>query len=760
MDADNKPAIEKRSIYQRRWFKWLTGVLLVILLLLVLLPMAVQYTAVYLLKEQGFQQVRIGDVDLNLFSGGVGLSDVIISGDGQGRATLSNLQVNLSMLALLKKRIEVESLQLDGITVDLENRDTGQWSIAGFVPPKAEQATAPPGQAEPWGIGVDQLQINNVSVHVSMPKLESTLTLDALQLRELASWLPQQTTPYSAELHINETPLRLTGQMQPFKAEPRFQGLLELTRLPLVLAATYAQEAGVERLGGSLSVESEFYAVLADQPSVQTKTNITLDDLALQYQSYAIDSKNIFWQGKLDYAAPEAEPDLGVRLNGVVAVSHLAVQNEGNQFLQLAGINVHNLNYDGKRSISIDDIMLGGLQANITINKDGKLNLVSESQTETAQKQTEAQAETADEKEKVSAPWQMKLARFEIADDSHITFDDMSVDPAFHADITPLSLTVTDIDTAASKQPVNVSMRGTIDKHEQLEFTATVLPFGEKLNMNAKGKLTAFELPPVSAYVNREMGYYLKRGQLNSSLDMTVKDDQLKAKINARLNKFNIEEGDPARAKSFSEKLSMPLDAALELLRDKDDNIKLDVTIEGDIHDPQFDISKVINKAIANATKMAVTGYLKFMLQPWGAMLMAVEMVGESGGAVNLQPIEFAAGESQLGNEYEEYLGKIAKLMQERPKIVLNICGVASEQDRQALQQPTAEADKEPPPDRSQQPAPVEIGNDKLLNLAIERGNLVKEQLIGLGVDAKRLFTCHPEMEGADKQPPQVKLSL
>ena len=805
MTAEKQTNIEHKPVYQSPWLRRLVGALLLILLLLSLLPIGVKYAALHLLREQGFKQAEIGDIDLNLFSGEAALTNVRLSADGQGRLTLSRLYLNLAMSALVSKRIQIESIRLNGVALDVANLESGDWSVAGFIPPPAEQAAAQQAQSEPWGIGVDVLQFNDIHVHLSMPKLKSTLTLDGLQLSQLASWLPQQASPYQMQSHIDETPLLLSGQMQPFNAAPQFQGTMELTRLPLAMAAAFAREAGVERLEGNLSLKSEFNAVLAEQPQVKTRTSVSLAGLAVQYQQYKIDTKAISWDGSLDYLTPANEADLGVRLNGGVTVQHFAVndeqarlmlstfesvnlsdvvlseaqqltikqiafrdltllrQDQNNQLLTLAGINIKDVDYDGKQSVAINDIGLNGLQAAVSIEADGGLKLIRALQTETVANEVDVKKEPPAEAA-AAIPWRVKLARLHIADDSRIRFDDLSINPAFHIDIAPFSLEVTNIDTAAPTQDIGLAMNASLNKYEQMQLTAAIRPFAEKLNMSAEGKITALELPPLSPYINREMGYFIKRGQLNSDFKMTVTDNQLDAKINSRLNKFNIEEGDPARAKDFSAKLSMPLDAALDLLRDKNDNINLDVTINGDIDDPQFDVSKVINKALANATKMAVTGYLKWMLQPWGAMLMVAEMVGEAGSAVSLQPIVYVAAEAQLNAEHEEYLGKIAALLQERPGIVLNICGVASEQDRVALladlQAATSSTDNESTSEQKQQAPPVEVKNDQLLGLADQRGKQIKERLVSMGVDAGRLFVCHPDMEGAATHPPQVKLSL
>ena len=798
----------KTFLLLSRGKKWLLASLLTLLILLTLLPIAIKYLAMHLAKEQGISQIMIMDVDLNLFSGEFGLYGVRLSGNDQGQASLSRLYLNISMLGLLNKRLELEQFELSGLELDLQNTLTGDWIIAGILPPPASpspsQASEPEAASEPWGIGIQQASLGAINVHLSMPKLETDLHIDSLQLSQLASWLPQQTSHYQAQLHIDQAPLQLDGNMQPFKAMPQFSGSLKLQQLPLALAAAFARDAGINQLNGELTLQTEFSARIdSGQPILETQTDVTLAKLGLALkttqQQYQLANQHLNWNGQLNYQPAENEQDLDLRLKGDLAIKQFSLQDsqaklelalfeqlqlnqielataqqlsvskieltqltllrkQQDEILTLANTTVNQLGFDGKQTLTIDSVNLDALSAKIKIKADGKIHLLDQLQDDssTPPASPAAKAETTTTEKSASEPFHIKLAQLNIADNSQIIFDDESVSPAYHAEIKPLSLSIINIDSAAPEQQALLKLNATINQHGKLNLDAKIRPFGPSLNMSAKGDISALELPPASPYANKAMGYYLKRGQLNASIDATVKDDQLDANIHALLKKFNIEEGNPDKAKEFSDSLSMPLDAALVLLRDKQDNIKLDIKIDGDINDPQFDISKVINKALGKATKMAVTSYLKFMLQPWGTLLSVVEMIGKP-GSINLDPVVFTGAETQLSDEQQQYLNKIAALLQERPNTELNICGLASETDRLALM-----ATQQPEDDQKQQEQAetINITNEQLLELAKQRGQLIKQQLISEGVDAGRLFSCHPNMEGAETNPAQVLLTI
>jgi len=797
-DSLNKNTTEIAPAVKQRKLKWGIALLVIVLLFISLLPVGVRYGTIQALKQQGMQQVEIADIDINLFSGELGVTGMRVSGDGQSYARLDSLYVNLSMLALFKKQLQIESILLDGLALDVKNSTDGQWIVAGYLPPPAaEPADGEATTESTWGIGIDSLQLKAIKTQLDLPQLQTTLALDELQIKQLASWQPQQRTQFNMQLRIDESPLNINGEVQPFLTVPQLKANVTLDELPLALAEGFAAEANVKALTGALTLSTNISATFnADQPHIEAVTTLTLNELSLQQGQYKIAAQQFNWQGNVAYVTPVSQRDLGVRASGDIAMEQFQLfdndaslalvllkqltindirltedqqasvvsillkqlqllnKSKDDEFLNVTNTTIEKIDYDGLTTVAIDNVILQGLTANVQVKQSGQLHLLdalTKTQNPTGAKTTPEQTESK------AQPWRVKLARFHIDKNAHIIVDDQSVKPPFHAEITPLELTVVNIDTGAADQAMDITLSSTINKHEKLNIQASAQPFAEKLNAKAEVKISALELPPLSPYIEKQIGYYLKRGQLDATIDINVNNDQLDTKVLAHLNKFNIEEGDPAKVESMTEKLDMPLDAALNLLRDKNDNIKLEVTIDGDINDPQFDASKVINKAMANATKMAVVSYLKHMLQPWGTLLTVVDMVSKA-TETRFEPLQFTAGSAELTDDNKDYLNKLAALMQERPKLALNICGQASEQDRSAiLQQSPANADSE---QTAKNTAAPEVTNEQLLQLATERTSRSKDWLVKSGVKSDRLFTCYSDMEGVEENAPIVDLSL
>ena len=189
----------------------------------------------------------------------------------------------------------------------------------------------------------------------------------------------------------------------------------------------------------------------------------------------------------------------------------------------------------------------------------------------------------------------------------------------------------------------------------------------------------------------------------------------------------------------------MPLESALSMLRDDNNNIKLNIPVKGDLASPDFNISDVINTALGNALQGTVKNVLKYALQPYGVMFMAAEKAYGIATSIKLEPLIFPPGDSVLAENSINQINKIGELMQKRPQLSIHICGFATQHDHMFLQN-LANSDSA---DTSTSTAPNEKPlQEPLLKLASERQVAVKTHLVNnYHLKATRLFTCKPRVE-------------
>jgi hypothetical protein len=118
------------------------------------------------------------------------------------------------------------------------------------------------------------------------------------------------------------------------------------------------------------------------------------------------------------------------------------------------------------------------------------------------------------------------------------------------------------------------------------------------------------------------------------------------------------------------------------LLADARGRIALDIPVSGNLRDPQFDFGAIVAKAVGNMLRKIVTA-------PFRAL------AGLLGGARD-DPgrIAFAPGAATLSPPAEEDVARVARMLEERPRLVLTVRGgFDPERDLEALRARTVRAE-------------------------------------------------------------------
>jgi hypothetical protein len=156
-------------------------------------------------------------------------------------------------------------------------------------------------------------------------------------------------------------------------------------------------------------------------------------------------------------------------------------------------------------------------------------------------------------------------------------------------------------------------------------------------------------------------------------------------------------------------------------------------------------------------------------------------MVGFSskGGGDFFPPVVFQPGSASLEAEARENLKQIGKLLNQKPKLSIRICGKTTAEDFEALYAVGTDADageKEPPLEGNQDrgeagqansgvkvarvPAPTKAQEDRLTGLARERTQVVRNYLTSdMKIAAGRLSECRVAYSLHDSQGPRVQIS-
>ena len=153
---------------------------------------------------------------------------------------------------------------------------------------------------------------------------------------------------------------------------------------------------------------------------------------------------------------------------------------------------------------------------------------------------------------------------------------------------------------------------------------------------------------------------------MDADINLKIVVGKLEGEADLKFYNPRIEAVNPEKLES-KEGSPIPLWSALKVLRDKNDDVRLKIPISGDVSDPQFSFSNAINQAVTKGVTIATLSYLKYTLGPYGTAIGIIEIGAKIGeevmSRIQLKPIEFQPGTSELDSATLEYLDKVAAIM-------------------------------------------------------------------------------------------------
>jgi len=838
-------ALPKKEPQNKSLTHRLSILLLLIGLIIIGSPYAIQYGITNSLNSVEGQQVKLDDVDFNPFTGTLIIKGLKSTDSKASKLNIPLLSIELDWLPLFKKQVLVKSLLLQNSQLSVEQNRDNEHFIAGFkLPPQEPAANKIKSPPSTWGLGIEKVTLLNNHISFNTPAFATQININDLNLNSLYSWQPTQAANFSFAMHIDDAAVSGELDIHAFAESPHLKGSLNIEKLALDNLKPHTKNV-LEQLKGKLSTDLKFELSLDKQQlSYQQHGSIKLHDFLLATDSIQLSQEQLAWNGELNFSQHQQinklnakgqltldkhqntllSPNLKTQIKSVLwdgqlsfgqqtdqnslsikgdlsankvnsqslsskqtllqldklAVKELSVnQLENIQFtnitlnnlmlaqqaakkplIQAKTITFDTLKLNKLRDIDLDKLNINSLSADININKQGNIILLDEFISSLKPNVTENNTNNKNPAPRIQKEQKasIRIRAMRVSGNSRIKLSSATTSPSIKKNIHLKSLTVGEVNSLTPTKPTPFKLNASINEHSTLELDGDIAPFSQKTNAKITAKLTAFELPEFSPIIRKELGYDIESGQLNAKIEGNVRKDILDGKIKIAVNKLIMLPADPSKTAKITQQLAMPLDSALSLLRDENDDIELEIPIKGDIAKPDFDIGNLINTAIGNALQGTVTSFLKYALQPYGLIYMAAESAYGAATKLSLEPIKFKAGDIQRSKDADEYIQSIGLLMQKRPQLKLRLCGFATNSDRLKL----IELNKKTKPATSK---PIEAGsdqlNEQLLLLAGKRQQWVKSYLISTyQINESRLFNCLPKVSEEKDQLPRVELLI
>lgn len=800
-------------------------------LIIIVTPPILSIVAREALLRAGADQVELADIDLHPFRGELEIHRLSVRADGKIVMALNYGYVDIRMLSLFRKKIEIEDIKLDRGFVNIVQDDNGHTGIRGLNFVSEEPATEPTTSEAPsaWNFGIDQAQIKLTGITLETPKITTHANIEDLKLGTLYSWDRDTFSHFTARGTVNDGSFDFDIQMTPLATLPKFSGNVMLHALSLndfqpLLQDSLSELKGLLQLEAKIDIAEKapkqwrisMNTVLESTGLVVSMKDLLLDSGKIQYDGQPVidlnlknsDATGIEMQDQWTVNVAntqltasgykianeqlnlsgnhriekQGDAELQIELTAQGAVTSLDVKSQENiQLASLSGVDIQGLQFRSPLSVeaqaitltqgmalkdakpaakpvaewkeiklqklaynpellSLDSATLDKLAVTLNINKKGQLILpLPEAPAEPANSASQATQTTKANEQKTI---KFRIGQISLSKGSSVDITDASLKPTYHALLALERAEAKNIDSGSPGKTAEVHIAGTINRYAKMKLDGKVRPFKEIPDVDLKASVNSINLTQLSPYSSEYAGYNIMTGSMDVSSQLKIDNKHVNDRIRVELHKIEIGIADQEKAGKTDSSLSIGLPAALAMLKDSNGNIKLDLPIEGNLDDPEFDYGPTLRAALAKALTNASTAYLAYAVQPYGAALLVSRIAGKMVTQVAFDPVVFEPGSKTVPATSTDYLEKISTLLKNRPGIELQICGVA-----------TMNEIKNPPKD-----IPLK---EALTELAGARAFAIKDILIEkYGIEEKRLLTCLPTIDEKAEAKPRVDIKM
>ncbi len=755
-----------------RWFKqhFILTTLLTITILLALTVALTSQIATYLLRSylsDYASDIAIERLTISWLRSDIRLQGLRANNLAGDKFVINDLYVDWNMSDLWDENLIINTVSVSGFEVDVKSDRFNPTHIGPIPLPQATSETENPDPAKPWSVNVSDVTLNEIKVCINDTYSTSDVALPLNESKTIDHCLS------FSKFELSE-PLTITKSQQISLMSPIVLSDLNITeRDSLSLASIGA--ISLDPLiyeDNSINLQSlqlEDLQLLSSSSNDISSYGLAIDTIRADGLSADLNSSNLMLtNGQLtDLVVMHRAAD--GQLHEMVAFSELSLQesNLHSHKLSLTALAINRLKLleqltgsDSGHIVTLDEFLLSAAEqvehelilGDIQMNSLATTLVMLEEGMNISRwlpesEEVEVEAEIAEE---VPAT-HIRLNSLRVEGSSAIAIVDNTLGKPLRHTLSELNLSVGAFETLRepasekAETPLNFSMKygptGTINGTGKLIWTNSL----EQLYLT--GEIKRFDLVGVSDYASRHIGYRIDSGSLNLDYEVALVNDQLDVNLKTLFEKFELGSLQEHEKNELNEELGLPLPLALNLLRDRDNNIELELPIKGSVDDPQFSIADVVSTVGAKAIKQAVI----YHYSPLGMLSMA-SAVFDLATALRFDPVQFAPGESSLDDEDRDRLQILADTMLQKPRITILVCAQATQLD---LAMPVAESQN-----ANEQGLTTEQ-TTQLIEMAKERQSLVINYLVEEhGIEAERLSGCNVKLASKKDAKPVVKLSI
>jgi len=629
--------------------------------------------------------------------------------DGTINAKLQNGEFELKNFQVTEKGkdtllISLQSFSMEGVSGNLKTQEI-----------IVERIKTTDAKLETWLLPDGTLNLKNLLIQ-DLKKLTRTEKANstesetdagsswhaAINIIEVDNWnatIEDRTLPEPARITFDDLTVRVKNLDNKKNSKAEISILFQLNQTGTVkLNGT----ACIDPLSAELEMFFDQIALKSFQPYVDTALNvlITLGTMSSK--------------GRIVYQGNTGQPR--IKYEGELSLDNTEVKDriQTEDFIRQKQIKVSGIVLDIlPNRLHVADVLINKTYANITIDKNGTVNVV--------QTFTPLRNKGEEEKEnlleqlinflilQIEGPIPMSIDLVYL-DDFSVDFIDQSIKPPYttRLDITKGKMKGLSSDLSAR---ADFKIIGTIDKSAIIESGGQMNPLNAMQYTKVNFVLKDFDLKSVSSYSGKYIGYKISEGTLHLDLEYRVDDNSVNGNNRIMIDQLTL--GDMVDS---PDAIDLPVVLGVTLLKHADGRISLQVPVEGNVEDPKFNFGQAIISGLIGSVNNVINS-------PFSAIPFTDGFKGEELGFV-----EFEFGHADLSVYAKKKLDTLAKILKGRPALILSIEGTA-DREMDWVEMSGRQGKKE------------ESANDiKLQKLAEKRANSVNEYLLKKGkLAAKRM---------------------
>lgn len=586
-------------------------------------------------------------------------------------------------------------------------------------------------------------------------RLKTTLTSEWQGIKSSIASAPQRPEVAASSLKLVTAPLNVVVK----GPETEVSGGIQLSlndiaaRWASPLAATHGADVASQGSAGKLALEASQLAVSVSGSGVKSSGSMNINGDAIGLRSTEIDTLagGEISLGRLRSTITEFAFDQtsqpGWRLALSASLDKLATGKPHTvPRMHAEGIEIRDLAVNDRGGVDVDAVIFNN--TNAAISRQWLERMGGDPAAEQVAKKAEEVVEKAKEEK---AP--LRIGQLRVENNADINFEDDVLRPPARFSLKVEALDVGELNTAKPNLKTDLLLRARLNEFTPIQAQGWVSPLGQNPDFALNANIKYLQLPQLSPYSSQAIGINIESGRLSISADAAANEGNLSGVVNLAANSLVLQAVNATAENQVQQSIGLPLNSALGLLEDDDGRINLSIPLAGNLASPSFDFGDAIAQAMTNVVKGAV-------LAPFRLALLPVTLLSSVAGSdvPQLAPITFEPNTDTPDANGKTVLAALTKLLQEQPKLSVQVCGRATLQDRAAA------LAKEALPDESDPIYPVAVSDLRagLGQLAQARTTVIRRALSDESSDIRRgrVRECRSEYNEQDNGPPRAEIKF